>query len=81
MCAVYATQHLSGGHLNPVISIATAASGHMHWLKAALYVLAQVSPRLHSSSFRLALPVSLAVAPGTCVAPLSDGWLLASIAS
>jgi aquaporin TIP len=39
---VYATQHLSGGHLNPVISIATATSGHMHWLKAVLYVVAQI---------------------------------------
>ena len=41
-CAVYATQASSGGHLNPAFSIAMAVSGHMHWMKALLYVLAQV---------------------------------------
>ena len=47
ICAVYATQHLSGGHLNPAISIAMAVSGHMHWLKSLLYVGAQVSGEGH----------------------------------
>jgi MIP family channel proteins len=40
---VYATRHVSGGHLNPALTLATALSGHMHWMKATAYILAQVA--------------------------------------
>lgn len=39
--ASYGVSALSGGHLNPVISLAQAFSGHMHFALAGLYVLAQ----------------------------------------
>lgn len=39
---VYATQHLSGGHLNPAVTFATIFSGHVHWVKAVMYIIAQL---------------------------------------
>jgi len=39
---VYLTKHISGGHLNPSVTIAVTASGHMNVLKGVLYVIFQV---------------------------------------
>jgi glycerol uptake facilitator-like aquaporin len=33
--AVYATKPVSGGHLNPALTLATTVSGHMHWVRTA----------------------------------------------
>ncbi len=33
--AVYATKPVSGGHLNPALTLATTVSGHMHWVGTA----------------------------------------------
>lgn len=42
-CAlVYLTRHVSGGQLNPSITLAVTASGHMHWFRGFLYIIAQV---------------------------------------
>jgi len=38
----YATGPLSGGQLNPIISLAQALSGHSHFATAGLYIVAQV---------------------------------------
>ena len=38
---VYATANVSGGHLNPAVTLATIISGHMQWKKGLLYMLAQ----------------------------------------
>jgi Major intrinsic protein len=36
---VYATKPVSGGHLNPALTLATAISGHMHWVRTAVCTL------------------------------------------
>jgi len=38
----YATSPLSGGHLNPIVTLAQALSGHAHFATAGLYIVAQV---------------------------------------
>lgn len=40
---LYATKHVSGGHLNPALTLATALSSHLHWIKATGYIVAQVA--------------------------------------
>lgn len=74
---IYATQASSGGHLNPAFSIAMAVSGHMHWMKALLYVLAQILGAVVGALLEVALMPGLqwawfghnkVVAPG-CVYP------------
>lgn len=40
--AVFATKHISGGHLNPAVSLAGAASGHIDWTRGVTYAIAQV---------------------------------------
>lgn len=39
---VYLTRHTSGGHLNPVVTIAVTISGHMHIVKGILYIIVQI---------------------------------------
>ena len=38
---VYATANVSGGHLNPAVTLATIISGHMRWRRGLLYMAAQ----------------------------------------
>lgn len=40
---VYLTRHISGGHLNPAVTIAVTASGHLNVIKGVLYVTVQVA--------------------------------------
>mmetsp|Transcript_19068 Transcript_19068/g.57612 ORF Transcript_19068/g.57612 Transcript_19068/m.57612 type:complete len:260 (+) Transcript_19068:165-944(+) len=40
---LYATKHVSGGHLNPALTVATAISHHLHWIKATGYIIAQIA--------------------------------------
>jgi glycerol uptake facilitator-like aquaporin len=40
--ASYSVAALSGGHLNPLISIAFALSGHQHAAQSGLYIIAQI---------------------------------------
>lgn len=40
--AVYAFGYISGGHFNPVVSIAMAISGRLSWLNVAYYAFAQL---------------------------------------
>lgn len=47
--ASYAVSALSGGHLNPIISIAFALSGHQHAALTGLYVIAQVLAAITAS--------------------------------
>ncbi len=39
---VYATANISGGHLNPAVTLGTIISGHMPWRKGLLYMIAQL---------------------------------------
>ena len=38
---VYATANVSGGHLNPAVTLGTIISGHMGWRRGLLYMAAQ----------------------------------------
>lgn len=40
---VYATKHVSGGHLNPALTLGSAVTMHMDWIKALSYILAQIA--------------------------------------
>lgn len=39
---VYATAHVSGGHLNPAVTFAQCLTGHSSWKRGGLYVVAQL---------------------------------------
>lgn len=39
---VYATKHVSGGHLNPALTLGTVVTGHMDWVKGLAYIISQV---------------------------------------
>lgn len=43
---VYATKNVSGGHLNPALTLAATVSGHMHWAKGLTYIVAQIAGAL-----------------------------------
>ena len=43
MCrTVYATAHISGGHVNPAVTWATCLTGHLDWARGGLYMAAQL---------------------------------------
>lgn len=35
---VWATANVSGGHLNPAVTLSTMVTGHMHWKRGLLYM-------------------------------------------
>merc|ERR1712054_654161 len=39
---VHGVGHISGGHINPAVTVALVATKRVHWLRGLLYVLAQV---------------------------------------
>ena len=39
---MYITANVSGGHLNPAVTVATVCTGHISLIKAAAYIVAQV---------------------------------------
>lgn len=39
---MYATKYLSGGHLNPAVSLAALLSGHIDYIRGFMYIGAQV---------------------------------------
>lgn len=41
--AVYATANVSGGHLNPAVTVATMVSGHIGPVAGVAYLIAQIS--------------------------------------
>lgn len=38
---MFATANVSGGHLNPAVTLGTIISGHIPWRRGLLYMLAQ----------------------------------------
>jgi glycerol uptake facilitator-like aquaporin len=52
---VYSTQHVSGGHLNPAITIAASLSGHFHWITGLIYIIAQVLGAVVGALLQVAL--------------------------
>jgi|TARA_B100000963_G_scaffold187748_1_gene163399 aquaporin Z len=40
---IFALGHISGAHLNPAVTLAVAIRGKIGWLRAALYMVAQVA--------------------------------------
>jgi glycerol uptake facilitator-like aquaporin len=42
MRAVYATANVSGGHVNPAVTLANCLTGHMSWGRGGLYMVAQL---------------------------------------
>ncbi len=63
LAAVYITANISGGHLNPAVTVATLCTGHISLLKAAAYIVAQIvgaiSAHLIQASQCCWLPVTL----------------------
>lgn len=46
LIAVYGTINLSGGHLNPAITLAVLLTGHFNVLTGVAYIIAQVQSSL-----------------------------------
>lgn len=46
LAMMYAVGHVSGGHLNPAVSIGVATAGRMPWAQAGLYAAAQLAGAL-----------------------------------
>ena len=40
--AVYITANISGGHLNPAVTLATMVTGHIGIIKGCAYILCQI---------------------------------------
>jgi aquaporin TIP len=40
---VYITANVSGGHLNPAVTVATVITGHLKFLVGVAYVILQIS--------------------------------------
>ena len=40
--AVYITANISGGHLNPAVTLATIITGHIPFLKGLAYIFVQI---------------------------------------
>lgn len=86
----YATANISGGHLNPAVTVASAATGHTSISRGLAYVGAQVSgAAVASLLFRVMLPHggAHAVSHLGCFGPTSGatlaqafGWELVSTA-
>ncbi|KAG1678397.1 hypothetical protein FOA52_015164 [Chlamydomonas sp. UWO 241] len=81
----YATKYLSGGHLNPAVSLAAAGSGHMRWSTGGLYALVQVIGALLGALLQAFLIPSSHIGHESagCISPGSDvssyqlfGWEL-----
>lgn len=49
MVCMYATGAVSGGHLNPTVSLALGLAGKMPWSRVVLYVIAQVAAGLSAA--------------------------------
>jgi len=39
---LYGTQQISGGHLNPALTLAMVAAGYFHWVTALIYIITQI---------------------------------------
>ncbi|KAL4439446.1 hypothetical protein ABPG77_008775 [Micractinium sp. CCAP 211/92] len=52
---VYATANVSGGHLNPAVTLGTIISGHIAWRRGLLYMLAQILGGIVGVLFQAAL--------------------------
>ena len=58
---IWATKEISGAHLNPIISLSLAISGHITFKKALLYSLFQLAASLSALSFlRMGIPNEIA---------------------
>jgi aquaporin TIP len=71
---VYATQQISGGHLNPAVTFALMSSGLTHWVTGVMYMLAQVAGAVVAALVQAALVPGLHVghnkiAVPSCFAP------------
>lgn len=66
---LYATKQMSGGHLNPALTVATAVSGHLHWIKAIGYIIAQITGAIVGSLMEAVLVPGLHVGHNAFRAP------------
>lgn len=66
---LYATKQVSGGHLNPALAVATAVTGHLHWVKAFGYITAQITGAILGSLLEAVLVPGLKVGHNAFRAP------------
>jgi len=66
---LYATKQVSGGHLNPALTIATVVTGHLHWLKATGYIITQITGAIVGTFLEAALVPGLRAGHNSFRAP------------
>lgn len=75
VAAAYAVGPISGAHLNPVVSLASAAAGRLPWRDVPAYVIAQAAGGLAAAA--LLFFASLGAGDGAAIssfADISNGW-------
>lgn len=82
MVVIFATGHISGGHINPAVTIAFAVSGHFPWNRVVPYVVAQLLGATLASALLVSLFGGLdgftvgATAPGDPISGLGSAVLI-----
>lgn len=71
---LYGLKNLSGGHLNPAVSIAASASGHVELSRALLYVAAQILGGITGALVQVAVipEAHLGKDFAACISPAAD---------
>ncbi|MEW5300315.1 MAG: hypothetical protein WDW36_003253 [Sanguina aurantia] len=71
---LYAFKGLSGGHLNPAVSIAASASGHIELSRALAYIAAQILGAITGAMLQVAMVPGMHFGKDAspCISPVSD---------
>ena len=65
---MYATANISGGHINPAVTLASMISGHIHWKRGLLYMLAQFLGAIFGALLQVSA-IASPVASWPCLQP------------
>jgi len=61
---IYCCASVSGGHLNPAVSLSIMITGHLPWIQGVLYIVAQIAGMIGGAALTRALKPDSLVDPG-----------------